>query len=413
MIVGVTNTVLSNSGDAAILKGIHEAITAELSESVEVRFIAFDSKASVTRRLYPDWKIHQQLTTSPPFRPFRFWFRWEKTRIAALNYLLNISDKASFDWTRLVFGIGKSREAFEAFKSCDVLVSSGGTYLVDHYFVGHRALEVRLAASLGKPVVLWTQSMGPFKKEETAIAARSIASKIDQVYFRDQRSADAWRSRVSDDPAGEVVPDAAFALTAPASQENPLPAKCGRAIISVRQWSRGVDQETFDSASYSSMMRAAAADLLEHGWSVEALSTCQGVPEYGFDDSAVAKDIFDGLNVGINEDFHTPNDLLGELKDVDLVITTRMHLAILAIVSRKPVIAVAYEFKTIELFQGLGLGDFVRSIESSSDSWIREKIDQIREDPASATLTEEQLYELRTQASSPATRLLDLVEARP
>jgi colanic acid/amylovoran biosynthesis protein len=53
-------------------------------------------------------------------------------------------------------------------------------------------------------------------------------------------------------------------------------------------------------------------------------------------------------------------DLLGGF---DLVLATRMHVAILALSAGVPVLPIAYEFKTQALFDRLGLGEWVQDIE--------------------------------------------------
>ena len=49
---------------------------------------------------------------------------------------------------------------------------------------------------------------------------------------------------------------------------------------------------------------------------------------------------------------------------MDLVVATRMHAAILALAAGTPVLPVAYEYKTHELFGALGVGDWVTDIET-------------------------------------------------
>ena len=57
--------------------------------------------------------------------------------------------------------------------------------------------------------------------------------------------------------------------------------------------------------------------------------------------------------VRVDGDFHTPDELLELLRDFDWVVATRMHLAILTLGVGTPVLPIAYEFKTTELFKSL------------------------------------------------------------
>jgi colanic acid/amylovoran biosynthesis protein len=155
------------------------------------------------------------------------------------------------------------------------------------------------------------------------------------------------------------------------------------------------------------MMRAAVEALTDQGWHCAAMSTCQGLPSYRYDDSGVARQFFAGLDVEIDDSFHTPSDLLAALAGCQLVVTTRMHLAILALVARVPVVAVAYEFKTVELFRSLGLGHAVVPIEGSSPDWMRRALAQAIDAPDRFRLGVEDLERLRDAAAGPA----DLVTA--
>lgn len=51
------------------------------------------------------------------------------------------------------------------------------------------------------------------------------------------------------------------------------------------------------------------------------------------------------------------------LQDFDLCIGTRMHMCILSLISGTPVLPIAYEFKTQELFGEIGLKEWVTDIE--------------------------------------------------
>ena len=84
------------------------------------------------------------------------------------------------------------------------------------------------------------------------------------------------------------------------------------------------------------------------------------------------------------------------------MIATRMHFSIMALISQVPVIAIAYEFKTLELFESVGLGHLVIAIEDVTPQWIADTIELVVRDPQSHVLTSEQLERLRREAQTPA-----------
>lgn len=403
--VAVTNAVLSNTGDAAIYQSIVESISDKLRTDLDV--IVFDSDARTSQKLYPEWRIFQQLAVSPPRRVARVRNVLQKLRH---KFVSRLATPSSFDKILALPLIRKLdfARSYAALRSVDIVVSSGGTYLVDHYNFLARVLELEVADRLHKPVVLWTQSLGPFDSDRAIRQIRRIAPVTNAVYFRDARSAEAWDERTDVAVRSRTVPDSVFALEAP--DHSVVRAQRKRALISVRKWSRGVDSASFSSSGYEDGMREAVALLSDAGYACDALSTCQGVPSYSYDDSEEAGRIFTGLPVVINRDFHTPTQLLAELSSTSVVVTTRMHLAILALISRVPVIAVAYEFKTLELFNALGLGKFVLRIEDMSSESMGAVVSELLSRPDDAVLSEAMLQKLRHDARLPADDLSSLLK---
>jgi len=279
--------------------------------------------------------------------------------------------------------------AARSYAEAELIISTGGTYLVEHYRVWHRLVEL-VTVSFGRaPVVLWTQSLGPFRKASSKCLVRLLLTRAALVMLRDERSRGhllALDSRHADKLI--VVPDAAFALA-----ENPPPGRRERdigAVISVREWDATLDGRTgIDVAPYQRAMRAAVERLVEDaaGARVLALSTCQGLPAYGIDDSAYAAELFGSIpGVDVDAAYHRPEDLVQVLRRTRVVVATRMHLAILALLSGCQIVAIAYEFKTIELFTACGLGRHVIALADCTPDAVAAMLDEIDADPHAAML---------------------------
>ena len=132
--------------------------------------------------------------------------------------------------------------------------------------------------------------------------------------------------------------------------------------------------------------RAAIGELVEdvverRRAEVTFVSTCQGVPEYWTDDSATAELIAEQLparireRVHVDRAFHRPADYMRLLAEFDLSVATRMHAGILALIAGTPVLPIAYEFKTHELFARLGMAEWVQDIESVTGTSLRSALD--------------------------------------
>ncbi|MGK7221904.1 polysaccharide pyruvyl transferase family protein [Kocuria flava] len=398
----VTNAVLSNTGDAAIYQGILKSLHQHTNTPIE-QIVVMDADAKSVRPLYPDWNICQQLTA--PSMTSRKYARFlERALRRLLCELLCLAPKKAPKIARILRAIGlpEISSSVRALFDADIVISSGGTYLVDHYNFGPRIAELKTADAMGARILLWTQSMGPFMDRKSKRRIKSLA-KIDAHFFvRDEPSRVAIRRALSPTPRVHIVPDVAFALGNITAEINEIPQRA-HLIISIREWHSPVGENNFQFGNYKTAIRTFAETMLDKSVYVTALSTCQGVESYKIDDSALAKVVFDELPVHIDDDHHTPDQLMDRLRNVDIVVTTRMHMAILALSLGKPVIAIAYEFKTLELFKNLGLNHCVCAIEDVTSTWLDEQTTNALIHPQKYALTITQRRELAEAAMMPGT----------
>ena len=231
--------------------------------------------------------------------------------------------------------------------------------------------------------------------------------------WRDERSASHLRDLGVSPQHVRVYPDAAFALCPPSdlvrSAGSPL-----RIAVSVRTWRHFSGSDPSDSeARYFRMVAAGVTRLVRnYGAQVTFLSTCQGQPEYWADDSCTAESVTAFLDpdvvsqVRIDGAFRQPGELLSELTKYDAIIATRMHMAILGICAGVPVLPIAYEFKTRELFRELGLEEWVTDIEDADEVAFSDLVERFVDALATlrADLTSE-LPRVRAQLSGLAKQL--------
>jgi colanic acid/amylovoran biosynthesis protein WcaK/AmsJ len=357
--VVLTNAVMLNAGDGAILLGIAEILRRAFGE---VALIVLDSNPVVASRLYPDIRFEQ--LASPPAGRFRgVWRRLIDRFPAALGWAPDYRKNAAI------------------YRAADLIVSTGGTYLVEHYKLKGRFDQLELAARSQAPLVLFTQSLGPFRNPLNVRRLRRMAPHIDLLLLRDERSAAHVREIGARPRKMKVAADAAFALADPdtlaRAAERKMPERPAIAV-SVRAWShfRSGSAETGFESYARSIAATVSALVRDRQASVTFVSTCQGVPEYSTDDGETAAAIAAMLPEPVRSQVHVdrshrrPEDLIAHLATFDLVIATRMHMAILALCAGTPVFPIAYEFKTAELFHALGLGEFVVDIEDAQPATL-------------------------------------------
>ena len=369
--VVVTNTVSLNSGDAAILYSLIAAIREAYGNDTDVTI--YDSQAPVARRLHPalTFRSHLHSLVTRHGWPWQLLpQRWNARRLLAGggrwgSGLLNSSEQ----------------EALRPWRTADVIVSSGGTYLVEQYDLAPRILDFRMARRLGKPLVLFTQSLGRFRDPVSRSELKETLEYARLILVREPESLDNLHALGISTERTRVVADAAFALAdLPAlasARERTFPERGARIAVSVREWPYfKTKTRVAGMADYSEAVAALVRHLVSKGHRVTFLSTCQGVPEYWTDDSATAKRILSegrvalGEQVAVDSQSRTPNELIAELGAFDAVVATRMHAGILALSAGTPVLAIDYEDKARRLFGQLGVPDWSVDIESASPSLL-------------------------------------------
>lgn len=396
MNVLITNTVLLNGGDAAILLGISRQVREVYGADTEITVA--DTQPDLAKQYYPDLDVIAPLYVHmfPPRKEGRL-----RHLRGAVRYLRWYSSLPRLYTAAYALGRGRAGAArmlttrrewqsLRRYADADVVISTGGTYLVENYWLAPRIFDFRIALLLGRPLVLYTQSMGPFTSESVRRALRIIFKHAALVLLRDDQSMDNLLD-VCDaaNVNARLAADAAFALADPgilaSAAVAELPSAGLQAAVSVRYW------PFFESRSARDGMEdyeLAVARMVEHlidkyDAAVTFISTCQGVTGYTYDDSEVARSIVGRVRsdlqgrVAIDSEFHRPEELLDELQGFDLVIATRMHMAVLALAAGIPVLPISYEFKTAHLFQRLGLGEFVCDIEQVTGEVLRDTMDRL------------------------------------
>ena len=381
----ITNTVALNGGDAAILMAIIALVRSQFGAEAEI--VVFDSQPEAAAKYYPGTE----------FRGFLFprlgrglRRRVNTARVLSSARLL----RAGFPRTaRLLCPTPLWGDLCVYFES-DAVISTGGTYLVEHYDLSGRLFDFELTQTVGTSLSLYTQSLGPFRDSVLGDRLKRILNNATVVLVRDEKSV---RHLDEIGVAGESVKvsaDAAFALadesTLAAAADRVTDPNDLRVAISVRHWQHfGRSDPELGMPQYLQ----AIADLVDHLVNVKKarvilVSSCQGIPEYWTDDSKTAAKVLELLSdhtrqrVTLDRSFHSPNDLMTLLGEQDLVVATRMHVAILALCAGTLVVPIAYEFKTKELFARLGAAKYVRDIESVDGAKLVETVDRALEHSA-------------------------------
>lgn len=370
----VVNPVALNTGDAAILLGMVSAFREAFDARVAIEIAADQPQAA--QELYPDLTFVAGFDAGRPGES-RLARSLRRRRMELALRLLPIAPRVA----RRAMS-DRDRAHLDRLASADAVVSAGGTFYVEHYPIRRRAAELLAARSLGTPTFLYTQSLGPFTRSANRRLMRRVVAGAERAFVRDRRSFEHLVELGIEPDRLTVRPDAAFvlarpvgeaeaasaAVAAPAAGAPPSRRVLSRVAISVRSWRHFGERDQEEGlARYRLAVAAAARALAEGGAEVTFLSTCQGIDAYWADDSRFARRLVeehlpDVAGVRVDSAFRRPEALREELRGFDLVVATRMHAAILALCAGVPVVPIAYEFKTRELFAQLGMDALVTDI---------------------------------------------------
>ncbi|MEQ8346491.1 MAG: polysaccharide pyruvyl transferase family protein [Sneathiellaceae bacterium] len=404
MNVTITNTTLLNAGDAAIAAGTLEILRRAFGPDIAVTLR--DSQAEAVAGQFPDYRC------LPVFHvEVRNWTgrRWAKFGYAAL-LLAAALWRTPLRRLALMLLPWRLRLSLRSFAESDLLLSAGGTYLVPHYRCEPKLLELLVARLAGRPYVLFTQSLGPFA--ESGRLMRIALKGASAIFVRDARSFRHLRTLGIAESRIHECADAAFAMRTPAllRVSRPLERWIG---ISVRDWPHFSADSTDGMARYLAALTELVEHLVQtHDAHIVFISTCQGASDYWTDDSRIADSLVGRISdrvaarVSVDRAFRRPEDLRRELGRFDLFVATRMHAAILALQAGVPVLPIAYEFKTVELFDRIGMGALVQPIETISGFGLCRTADRmLRNNGAFRRRVAERIRPLQVSAFSAAVHL--------
>lgn len=368
----LANTVALNGGDAAMMVAAHRVLRRRFGDEAEI--VVQDDRADVAARYFPEVRFRAPLLD----RSRRgLAARLDRARLTAAR--------------RGASGMARAaeRQALDDWRSYDLVASTGGTYLVDHYDLRPRGFELSTLVDLGLPLIFLPQTVGPIRNAAYRRALAPAFRDARAVFSRDARSRDEAIALGAAPDRCRVTPDLAFALAEPSRLERAaaraLPANDLHVGISVRHWRHFADGDAGRARFEVAIADLATHVVRAHRGRVTFTSTCQGIPEYWADDAAVARRVAARVpgdardQVAVEDDFATPQARIERLGALDAYVSTRLHGAIMALLGGTPVLPIEYERKTRDVFDRLDQADWVSTVDEASSAALRDRFDRFVE----------------------------------
>lgn len=391
----ISNTVTLNGGDFAILLSIIKILKLNFGENTEI--IVYDDFGDVAPKYFKGIIYRKHLY----FKYLKKSTNKSSIHSKVFIKVYNIFTQKRFMLAARYYSKGRKsianlllsqqqKEDFYNYAAADLIISTGGTYLVENYDLHPRYFDYAFILALKKSLVFFTQSLGPFNKPENKRAIKEILDKASLIFLRDEASLNNLKAINVNVSKARVCADVVFADADPNVLKTPKSSSNNnslRVAISVRDWKFFKEKSAREGMETYNKSIAALCEYITItlGGNIVFISTCQGIIEYGRDDSKTAKNIYKLLSEEaksktiVNREFHHPDELKELIKGFDVVISTRMHFAIQSLNMGIPVLPIAYEFKTIELFNKLMDKEYILDIDTINEVSLTEAFKKFME----------------------------------
>lgn len=290
---------------------------------------------------------------------------------------------------RYIFLPAHLREIAELYQSADLIVPVGGGYIRSRKGLMHR-FNVPLLLHpllfghlLGKPTVLYSQSVGPFQNKFEEMLVAFVLKKMTRILLREDTSVKLLADLGVTQNVSRAI-DSGFLLAAVNKinirKTYNIPAENLLVGVTVRAWLKGEAQANYEQAV------AEALDNLVEAQKAHIIFIPQVTAIKGDDDRVVSRRVHglmrhaDAATLINEEPDHYEIKALYD--DLDILLGTRFHSVIFSLTSHVPVLAIEYEHKTSGIMHDLKLDDWVVKIEDATAPKLTKLLQKLVSDQA-------------------------------
>jgi polysaccharide pyruvyl transferase WcaK-like protein len=273
---------------------------------------------------------------------------------------------------RFPLEVGEWLRAFRTLKGTDMLVMTGtgmlGDFGISPLDLHYEILKWSIVAKLrGCKLLFVSVGAGPIRHPLSRWIVKAALSLADYRSYRDHFSQEYLEFIGFDASGDRVYPDLAFSLlgsepaATPRADRNGHEQVIGLGLMEYYGQHRTLADGERVYRRYIERVAAFAAWLLEQGHSVRLL-----VGDLTYDKRVKADLLrlleesaprFDRARI-IDDPLNSPEDLYEQLAKTDMVVATRFHNVLLALMLGRPVIALSYHEKLRSLMAEVGASDY-------------------------------------------------------
>ncbi|MCM2131185.1 polysaccharide pyruvyl transferase family protein [Larsenimonas rhizosphaerae] len=379
----IGNHSCSNRGDAAILRGLIEAID---TTSISIDIASRDPATGEIVLEETGLPVIQDVFEQARHKLMQGSFYTRKVMSRYLNGIMYASSK--YNWS-----VEKTRkllpraynEAIDTLAAYDYIIQVGGSFIVDAY--GFTQLDIIFGAKMaGRKVYLIGHSVGPFEHKQFRELCQNLLPYPETIVLREHVSEDILKK------AGIYLDNLGYgadtAWLMPESQHVDLtvinPDNKPMVGITARRLAPfdsvlGVSQE-----AYEQQMASTCDTLVEKGHMIIGVSTCTGLNGYHRDDRLTLHSIKKRMRhpEGLHIIFDELSDLQigGVLSQCRFTIATRLHSGIISMRYGTPALVIAYEHKSEGILTDMALNAFSLSMQEFVEGETLSRLETLEAD---------------------------------
>ena len=327
----INNAVPLNNGDVALFISLYRSL---VKEGFTVQIAAYHYKLG--RKFYPNLPLIKELGQN------RIFVKLPILKQILLPFLFLFS---------------------KPYRNADIIIGVPGGYINSNYSIKNSLLIYKIAKFFKKRTAIYSQSVGPFSNSDSVFFKRLMSNSLDYIFVRDNSSYNLMTSLNISKDKFKLTKDAAFLLDYQQTKKNNLK----KVVFSVREWN-------FDNRKieiYKRNIVELVKITIDNGYTIDFLSTCQGVGGYK-NDAKLAKEIYDNIapkyqsRITVLNNYYLFDDFYQKLEDYEFVVGTRLHMCIMAFTKMIPAFNISYEVKGKECYNYLGFSEY--SIDYNEDN---------------------------------------------
>ncbi|QEK11453.1 polysaccharide pyruvyl transferase CsaB [Crassaminicella thermophila] len=260
-------------------------------------------------------------------------------KIYALSYNVNHTEKIHG-----IIGVSRNhiKDIIYAIKNADLVISGGGSLLQDVtssrsllYYLG----IIGISKLFKKPVLFFSNGFGPVKRKFNQYLTSKIVNKVDKIIVRDKQSKLDMEEIGINIPI-EVTTDATFVLESVHKErvkkifrDEMIPLDKPLIGISVRPW--------YVKENFIENMAKFSDYVIDKGVNVLF------IPMQPAKDMEISKKIMNKMKkeAFILKREYKPDEILGIIKSLDILVGMRLHALIFAAIGTVPMIGIEYDPK--------------------------------------------------------------------